>query len=174
MLVKRFCGPWLLMVVACLAIAGEGFGEPSAHIPPELRGLDKLKGEWECEVTFPDRKYKARFVNSWAIDGFVFKQEWFEADAKGLELRAFNPKDGKWTGYNIYTGTPWASTSVSFEEGKVIINHAPSESEKGMRLSKEIYWEITADSFRLSSMQSFDDGKTWENGPFEIKATRLK
>lgn len=169
----RMCG-LLWMLVAPWAMSGDGYGEPSPQIPPGQRGLDALKGEWACEVTIGDQTFQGKFVNSWIIDGFVFKQEWSDPYAKGLELRAFNPKDGTWSGYDIYTGDTWTSTAVTFEEGKLIVSHGPKNSEKGVFISKEIYWDITANSFKISSKHSYDQGKTWVDGSFEIKAMRVK
>jgi hypothetical protein len=46
------------------------------------------------------------------------------------------------------------------------------KDQRGEAINKEIYFDITGNRFKVRSEVSYDEGKTWERGTFELTATR--
>lgn len=147
------------------------------NAPAELQQLGFLIGDWKAAVVLHrpegDIAYEARWHNTWIIDGFAIMQEWRDRYATGAELRTYNPKTGRWEGRNFYSGwQTWTHSEGTFANGEFAID-TPSVGPDGPILSRERYFDIQPNSFRMIAMRSSDGGKTWATPGYEMVCTRI-
>jgi hypothetical protein len=145
----------------------------------QLAEFDFVIGDWDVEITWTPpggspTVYGAHWHNHWIINGLTVMQEWRGPFATGAEFRSYNAATQSWEGYNLYPGGPngWRPTTaqqVGDEMHVVIEGIGPA----GEFLNKEIYTDITADSFRMYSEISVDDGESWSTGRYSMIATRV-
>lgn len=153
--------------------------ERNPKAAPGLAEFDFVIGDWDANITWqaagqPPLNYTAHWHNHWVINGQVVMQEWRGPYINGAELRAYDTSAGKWFGQNIYPGgpEPWHKTSAEFKDGKMRVIIEGVKDERGDYLNRETYFDIEADSFRMKSDRSYDGGKTWEKGAYEMICTR--
>lgn len=154
-------------------------GERNPAAAPQLGEFDFVIGDWDAEITWqaagrPPLTYTARWHNHWVVNGQVVMQEWRGPYITGSELRAYDAGLGKWTGRNIYPGgpEPWHKTTAEFTNGKMVVVIEGVKDERGAYLNRETYYDIAADSFKMKSDRSYDGGKTWEKGAYQMTCTR--
>ena len=145
----------------------------------ELDQFGFLIGDWDVSITWepPGGKpttYNARWHNHWIIDGAAVMQEWRGPYLTGTEIRYFNQKTGKWTGRNLYVGGEWKETVAEWKDPEMIVTILDAEDKSGKFLNRETYYEIKADSFKMKSERSYDDGKTWAKGAYFMEVVRSK
>lgn len=155
-------------------------GERNAAAPAGLAQFDFVIGDWDTSITWqaPGQApltYNAKWHNHWVVDGQVVMQEWRGPFLTGAELRAFNPETGTWTGQNVYPGNPvpWHKTTAEFKDGKMVVVIEGNSNQRGPFLNRETYFDIAPDSFRMKSDVSYDGGKTWEKGSYEMVCRRV-
>ena len=138
-----------------------------------------LIGEWDVAVTLrrpglADLSYHARWHNHWLAGGKVVIQEWDDPFGKGIELRSYSRKDGKWHGKNLYVPDPgewYENTAERVGEDMVVTTRRETPSG-GAVVTREIYYGIERDRFSIRTELSNDDGKTWQAGRYEARMTR--
>jgi len=184
----------LLSILAAFAITGVNVAAQDAPIiyqpdpdspigvrnpkgPEELSQFDFVIGDWDVEITFfpPQGEavtYNARWHNHWIIDGFVVMQEWRGPYATGAEFRAWDAQAKRWSGRNIYAGKEWHQTHADYVDGKMIVYIEDASDKSGSFINRETYFDIEADSFKMKSDRSYDEGESWEKGRYEMVATR--
>ena len=147
--------------------------------PAQLSEFDFVIGDWDVTITFQlqngqEMAYGARWHNHWVLDGMMVMQEWRGPYATGAEFRSFNAAAGHWEGYNIYPGTPrgWRPTSAQMN-GEDMVVTIEGVDAIGPMLNRETYTDITADSFRMYSEVSRDEGESWEIGNYHMTAVRI-
>jgi len=191
-LVIAVCAVASFLAMACFqpAIAQDGreiIYQPNPDSPPgernpegaaELAQFEFLIGNWDVGVTYygPDGNainYKAEFHNIWIVDGLVVFQEWRGPYTTGAEFRSYDKKSNTWPGNNFYPGRGWwATESVWDTTRKQMVVTSNKKDQRGEAINKEIYFDITGNSFKVRSEVSYDEGKTWERGTFELTAKR--
>ncbi|MEZ6023238.1 MAG: hypothetical protein R3C16_07485 [Hyphomonadaceae bacterium] len=144
---------------------------------PGLAQFDFVIGDWDADITFrpPGRdplNYRGRWHNSWIVDGFVVMQEWRGPYATGAELRHYDPQTDTWSGFNVYVGQPFRTTTARREGDTMIVLIEGNADQRGPFINRETYSDITENSFHLRSELSYDGGATWERGRYELVATR--
>ncbi len=154
-------------------------GERNSKAASQLSEFDFVIGDWDAEITWqaagrPPLTDTAHWHNHWVVNGQVVMQEWRGPYITGAELRAYDPNLGKWTGRNVYPGgpEPWHNTTAEFVDGKMVVIIEGVKDERGAYLNRETYYEIAADSFKMKSDRSYDGGKTWEKGAYQMTCTR--
>ncbi len=154
-------------------------GARNPKAAPGLGEFDFVVGDWDAEITWqaagqPALTYKARWHNHWVVNGQVVMQEWRGPYITGAELRAYDASSGKWIGQNIYPGgpDPWHKTSAEFKDDRMVVIIEGVKDKRGPFLNRETYFDIEAGSFRMKSDRSYDGGKTWEKGAYEMICTR--
>ena len=152
-------------------------GERNPSAPDEVAQFDFLIGDWDVEITwFPPQgdpnTYSARWHNHWINDGFDVMQEWRGPYITGTEFRHYDPALGYWVGKNLYAGRNWVNTTARVSGDNMIVVIEASNPQEGAFLNRETYFEISENRWRMKSDRSFDDGKTWEKGRYEMVATR--
>ncbi len=152
-----------------------GVRNPGA--PAELQQLEFLIGDWKAAVVLHqpngDLAYEARWHNTWIVNGFAIMQEWRDAYSTGAELRTYNSKTRSWEGRNYYAGwDTWTQSEGAFVEGEFVVE-TPSTGAEGAILSRERYFDIRANSFRMAATRSTDGGKTWSAPTYEMVCTRV-
>lgn len=146
--------------------------------PAELAQYDFLIGDWDVEITWYFRgkepaKNKAKWHNHWIVNGNVVMLEWRGTQFTGTELRAWHPGKKIWEGVNIYPdfGGGMNEVSSEFIDGKMYVT-IPVKGPNGPFISRETYYDIEADSYKMKSEHSFDEGETWERGLYEMTVVR--
>ncbi len=153
-------------------------GERNPNGPPELAQFDFLIGDWDVDMTWywdgvTPTKSKAKWHNHWIINGMVVMLEWRGPQFTGAEIRQWDPRQQKWVGTNIYPDfgpdLPDATAEKVGDEMHVFI---PYIGPDGPYINRETYYHIEADSYKMRSDVSKDDGETWERGMYEMVVTR--
>lgn len=146
--------------------------------PEQLSEFDFVIGDWDVTITLrlqngQEVTYGARWHNHWILDGMAVMQEWRGPYATGAEFRTFNVRAGHWEGYNLYPGGQggWSATTAAMSDGEMIIT-IPGVDAEGQRLSREVYTDITPDSFRMYAEISRDEGVSWTPGDYQTTAVR--
>lgn len=175
------CGFGLfLSLLATGAATQTDSGQPggfSSKPPPETQQFSFVIGTWDLDVRYrtgPDQfhDYKAKWVGSWMVDGFVVHQDWQGPYTRGSEFRVYDREKGKWTGQNVYRGRSWARTEARFENGKMIVLNLDGKDKNGSFINRETYADISQKGFRVTSEKSYDGGETWDKGDYSIVAKR--
>lgn len=151
-------------------------GERNPKAPPETGQFDFVIGDWDVWITWTPaegdpQSYAAKWHNHWIIDGYAVMQEWRGPYLTGAEFRYYDPQKKGWHGHNIYVGGEWKATTAEFKDGNMIV-YIASAGPNGDFINRETYYDITANSFKMKSDRSYDDGKTWETGAYFMTATR--
>jgi hypothetical protein len=153
-------------------------GTRNADGPAQLAEYDFVIGDWDVSITVAlqdgqEMTYDARWHNHWILDGLAVMQEWRGPYATGAEFRTFNARDGHWAGYNIYPGAPrgWRPTTSQLTGDDMVVTIEGIDAQ-GPMLNRETYTDITADSFRMYSEISRDEGVSWETGGYHMMAVR--
>ncbi|WP_339747785.1 hypothetical protein [uncultured Maricaulis sp.] len=146
--------------------------------PAQLAEFDFVIGDWDVSITFtpPNGQaftYDARWHNHWILDGLAVMQEWRGPYATGAEFRGYNLREGHWEGYNIYPTLPngWRPTTALRSDEAMVVTIEGIDAE-GPMLNRETYTDITADSFRMYSEISRDEGVSWETGRYSMMVVR--
>ena len=50
----------------------------------------------------------------------------------------------------------------------------PTMGAEAPYINRETYYDIEADSYKMKSEHSYDDGQTWERGMYEMTVWRTK
>ena len=154
-------------------------GERNERAPEELSQYGFLIGDWDVDITLfrPEGEphdYKAKWHNTWIVNGTVVFQEWRGPYATGAELRHYNSEENYWEGRNVYAGNAsWYENIATWNEeaGEMVVRRKMT-SPRGPYLNDEIYHDISENTFKIRTRVSFDDGSSWESGSYEITATR--
>ncbi|MEE8259077.1 MAG: hypothetical protein V3R20_05280, partial [Sphingomonadales bacterium] len=134
----------------------------------ELAQYDFLIGDWDVEITwyFPGQEAsisKAKWHNHWIVDGRVVMLEWRGPQFTGMEIRTWSKARNKWIGVNVYPGFGNRMDEVTAERiGDNMFVTVPTQGKDGPFINRETYYDIAADSYKMKSEHSFDEGKTWE------------
>jgi len=152
-------------------------GERNAMAPAEVAQFEFLIGDWDVEITWQSPQgdtntYSAKWHNHWINDGYDVMQEWRGPYATGAEFRHYDPELGYWVGQNLYAGRSWVNTTARVSGDNMIVVIEASNPSEGAFLNRETYFEISENRWRMKSDRSFDDGKTWEQGRYEMVAVR--
>lgn len=85
-------------------------------------------------------------------------QEWRDQYAAGAELRTYSAKTRRWEGRNFYAGwQTWTHSDGAFENAEFVID-TPTVGPDGPLLSRERYFDIRPNSFRMVATHSPDGG----------------
>jgi hypothetical protein len=154
-------------------------GERNAAAPDGTEQYDFLIGDWNIDITLfggeqNPLNYRAKWHNHWVADGYVVMQEWRGPYSTGIELRGYDPGDDIWQGRNVYYPSPgtWYSNTAKKVNDEIVVTTSRTDTEGLETITREIYWEIQSESFRIRTEQSTDGGATWQPGKYELVASR--
>jgi len=140
---------------------------------------DFLIGDWDVAVTLQRQgqeplEYQAKWHNHWMAEGNLVAQEWHGPYAEGLELRSYDAERDEWQGRNIYFPEPhtWYENTAVFKDGEMTVTTVRVAADGTETITREIYHDIEADSFRIRTERSTDGGKSWEPGRYSAVVTR--
>ena len=101
--------------------------------------------------------------------------EWRGPNFTGMEVRTWSKPRNKWIGVNVYPGFGNRMTEVTAEKiGDKMFVTIPTQGKDGPFINRETYYDIEADSYKMKSEHSFDDGETWERGLYEMTVWRTQ
>ena len=139
--------------------------------------FDFLIGDWDAVITWePDKGpkdiYRAKWHNHWIIDGHAVMQEWRGPSLTGAEIRFYDTKTNSWKGQNIYVDGAWRETKAKSDGDNLVVTIFSEDEQNRKFLNRETYFNITENSFEMKSDLSFDEGKTWKKGNYNMHVTR--
>jgi len=169
-------------VKAADSLRSAAFGTRNPEGAAELAQFDFVIGEWAVDLTnFPrqgaPKKSKARWRNAWGVSGYVVMQEWHGPHVTGIEMRAWDASKKHWVGQNIYAGKDWSSlrpTEARFTDGQMVIHTQGGSDADGPFINRETYFDIGPTTFKIKAEKSYDLGKSWVRGSYEMTATRMQ
>ena len=102
-------------------------------------------------------------------------QEWDGPYAQGLELRNYSATDSHWIGRNLYLPNPgtWYDNVAEWVNGEMVVTTVRETPDGQKSISREIYGDITPNSFSIRTEASSVDGKTWQPGRYSAMMTRM-
>jgi hypothetical protein len=167
------------LLVFLLFVAPVMSQEKKAELPPEVSQFAFVIGEWDVQIFWKNKDgewvdYQALWHCNWLAGGYMVHQDWDGPYLKGSEFRAWDVKKKKWLGHNFYAKQQWANTESQFVDGNMIVYITGISDDRGDFINRETYHNIATNSFEMKSDRSYDDGKTWEEGRYRLKATRKK
>jgi hypothetical protein len=125
----------------------------NANAPAELQQLAFLIGDWRSAV--------------------VLHRPTGDPYSAGAEMRIYNSQTGRWEGRNFYAGwKTWTESEGSFVDGEFVIETRLVDAN-GPFLSRERYFDIRPNSFRMAATRSRDGGQTWTAPVYEMVCTRI-
>lgn len=145
---------------------------------PGLGQYDFLIGDWDADITWTppggqEVRYRAKWHNIWAVNGYVVIQEWRGPYQTGAEIRSYDTKTDSWSGYNIYpTLRGWKKVTAKAENGGMAVIIEGASDERGEFLNRETYYDVAPGSFKMKSEKSYDGGENWEPGNYVMTVTR--
>jgi hypothetical protein len=155
-------------------------GERNPNAAPELAQYDFLIGDWDVEITwtYPNQapsKNRAKWHNHWIIDGKAVMLEWRGPQFTGAEIRSWHAQEKKWVGVNLYPDFGGGFNPASSEKmGDKMYVSIPVNHPDGAYINRETYYDIEADSYKMKSEHSYDGGKTWQPGLYEMTVWRSR
>ena len=160
------------------------FGAPSPKAAPGLSRLTYLVGDWT--VTSFERTTSGAFAKS---PGVSFFRARYLRDGLSLMAEFFEERTNGFYGFHIVTHDPERGLvhryfdarrnqriefAGVFRGDEYEITRRGGYNGRGEFLYKETDSEITATSFVKRIYQSDDDGKTWKQGDYYFRYTRVR
>ncbi len=171
----------LLISLIILSVTTKTYSQskekPNPGAPPETNQYQFVIGKWELDISYKDKngnwnEYKGEWICTWMVNGYLLHQDWKGPFIRGSEFKAFDSQKQKWVGKYFYEGRPWATSEGEWKEGQIITLKNNSNTSAKNSINRETYYDIKGDSFKVKSEISLDDGKTWQEGFYKIKAQR--
>lgn len=160
------------------------FGAPSPMAAPALARLTHLLGDWT--VTTFERAKGGEFAQSPVVsffrarylrDGLSLMAEFFEERTNGFygfHIVTHDPERGLVHRYFDARRNQRIEFAGVFRGNEYEITRRGGYNGRGEFLYKETDSEITATSFVKRIYQSDDDGKTWKQGDYYFRYTRVR
>jgi hypothetical protein len=162
-----------VVAATCLAQTGKPDDDAAAH------AFDFWIGDWNIQQKILQKNgrwlaFDARTSVSPTLDGLALIEHWegkvqffWEGmrepkSIKGLSVRAYDPKSGKWYIYWMDTLRPYFGSGYSggFENGRGQFFRA-WEAPNGKRLGRITFRKISSSSVDWELAVSKDEGKNW-------------
>lgn len=176
--------------VALAASAGPGVvpsetGGPHPDAPTETSQFAFLIGTWDCTTRFmkPDgsgfTEGIATWTGYWILGGWAIQDDWKSPRPdggfnRGTNIRSFNPKTRKWDNRWLATGgLQWVSYEAEKRDDTMVMIGGEGRDGAGRAyVDRNVFHEITEDSWKWRKDRSFDGGETWLEGVGFIEARR--
>lgn len=170
--------------------AAAGGAIPATTAPAQARQFDFLIGSFEVTLTPKVNGIAAmihgtpHLAGTWkgwrALDGFGVDDELRIVDGSGnprslsQAMRVWSPTDARWNIANAdaYRGRVSLS-SGQFQDGEMRTTGQGVDGEGKSYASRNRYFAIGPDGFKMQQDRSYDDGKTWEEAAIAIEAKRI-
>lgn len=156
-------------------------GERNPDAPAGIDQYAFLIGDWDAEVTLQrdgqdPLVYRAKWHNHWIANGNMVMQEWRGPFSTGIELRSYAAEEDAWNGRNIYFPSPatWYANTARYADNEMVVTTIRTNASGDETITREIYFAITASSFRIRTERSGDAGRTWSAGRYSLIARRAE
>lgn len=160
------------------------FGELSENAPEETAQFEFLVGDWDCTTKSlkPDRsgfvEGKGRWIGYYILGGWAIQDDWSSPGPGGLifhgtNVRSFNPQTKKWDNRWVAAGSlQWKYYEAEKKGDTMVMIGGEGEDPNGKFIDRNVFHNITADSWSWRKDRSYDGGETWFEGVSFIEATR--
>jgi hypothetical protein len=139
--------------------------------PKETEQFGQLAGKWNAEQTirnkdgtWSEKTTKAEWRWYYILDGHAIQDDWFSEDSTnkmqwvGTNIRIYNPEEKQWhMAWIDKTNRRLASFTAVYENG---IMKMDGTNAKGRHI-KNIFSNISKESFDWVQQWTFDKGKSW-------------
>lgn len=183
--------PALLLVLALAALAAPlaagSMTSPNPKAPAETSQFDFLIGEWKCKTRWmqPDGALvdgpPATWTGEYILDGWAIQDHWTSTQPDGslfhgTNIRSFNPETERWDNRWLAQGNLqwkyfWAE---KVGDDMVMTGGEGKDTQDRAFVDRNVFYDITADSWKWRKDRSFDGGATWIEGVGHIHATRAR
>ncbi len=164
--------------------SGPPFGAVSAKAAPDLARLSYLAGEWSVQNyarnaagEFVESPVQSIFRARYLRDGLSLMAEYFEARTDGFygfHVVTHDPERGLVHRYFDAFRNQRIEFLGHFRDGRYDITRRGGYKGQGDFLYRESDSEITAESFVKRIYRSPDEGKTWNEGDYYFRFTRVR
>lgn len=155
-----------------LMIKGLGATAPDAQMKDKLMLFGQFIGDWDIvEARYPqpdgtDIKRKGEIHFGWILDGLAIQDVWMTYQEKahrfvpaGTTIRFYDPKIDAWQSIWISPSQDVVQTFIGRKiKEEIVLESCAKEGYP----EKWIFSDITPQSFRWHSIESHDNGDTWE------------
>jgi hypothetical protein len=162
--------------------AQSDYGTLNPAAPPETAQYSFIIGKWDCKTKFLTQSGEyseghATWTGSYILDGWAIQDLWASDRENGtyygLNIRSFNPKEGKWDNRWIAQGNlQWKYFQSEMVDDTMVMTGGEGTDQRGDFVDRNTFYEITEDSWRWRKDRSWDGGETWFEGVGFIEATR--
>lgn len=163
----------LLIIFNFYLYAQEKFdpGKLNPEAPQETEQFGQLAGIWDAQQTirnrdgsWSDKTTKAEWRWYYILDGQAIQDDWFSADSAnnlqwvGTNIRIYNPDEKQWyMAWIDKTNRKLATFISTYEDGIMTMD---GTNAKGRHI-KNIFSNLSKESFDWVQQWTFDEGKTW-------------
>lgn len=160
------------------------FGALNENAPDETEQFEFLIGEWNCTTKSlkPDRsgfvEGEGRWVGYYILDGWAIQDDWSSPAPSGqifhgTNVRSFNPQTGKWDNRWLAAGSlQWKYYEARKQGDTMVMTGGEGKDPNGDFLDRNVFHNITENSWSWRKDRSYDGGETWFEGVSFIEATR--
>jgi len=184
MKVWRVALPFLAVMLAGPAGAGEDHGRMNPAAPPQTAQFAFLIGRWHCRTRFmdQDRQFvegEATWTGYWDLDGWAVRDVWSStlADGRpfqGFNIRSFNPQTGKWDNRWLpQYSLQWKYYESEMVGDSMVMTGGEGTDQTGAFIDRNTLYEITENGWKWRKDRSHDGGETWVEGVGHIEASRI-
>ena len=173
----------ILTIFSLSLFAQEKFnpGKLNPDAPKETEQFGQLAGVWDAEQTIRNKDgtwsvktAKAEWRWYYILDGHAIQDDWFSPDSVnnlqwvGTNIRIYNSEEKQWhMAWIDKTNRRLATFTSTYENGIMTMD---GTNAKGRHI-KNIFSNISKESFDWVQQWTFDEGKSWVRS-FRSPATR--
>ena len=185
---------FVCLVLTCpVAAVAQHSGDAATEVssaPAEAKQFDFLLGQWQLEVHPKVSSLVAiihgapRLVGTWKAErspeGLGIDDEMRIVDASGNPIslsrshRIYAAAQGLWKiSTQDVTHSHTSEGTAKWLGGEMHVEGRSSDAGGKSSLIRTLYFDITADSFRMRQDRSSDNGQSWDEGALTIDAKRI-
>lgn len=163
----------------------KGWGTLHPKAPKETAQFAFLVGEWDCTTRsmMPDGKTftegKATWIGYFILGGWAIQDDWVQVGPNGqafhgTNVRSYNPRTQKWDNRWLAAGTQqWKYYEATEVGDTMVMVGGEGEDPRGRFIDRNVFHDITDDSWKWRKDRSWDGGETWFEGVGFIEAKRV-
>ena len=164
---------FVLLIICNIYLFAQEFnpGKLNPDAPKETEQFGQFVGKWNAEQTirnkdgtWSEKTLKAKWRWYYILDGHAIQDDWLSVDSTntpqwvGTNIRIYNPEEKQWhMAWIDKTNRRLATFTSIYENGIMTMD---GTNAKGRHI-KNIFSNISKESFDWVQHWTFDEGKTW-------------